>query len=160
MNSKFKKYHLISTGTFVPNFLKEDRKNNKTYDIIINDLRLKALVGIHEHEKNKKQKISINLILQAVDNLKLKEDDINNVVSYEHIVNDIKYLVNSGHVGLLETLAENISKLCFKDNRVINATIRIEKLEVFKETESVGIEIFRMKKSINKKTGKILKINK
>ena len=109
--------------------------------------------------KKKKQKISLNITLEASDNIKNTKDDINKVVSYEHIVNNIKELINSGHVGLLETLAESISEICFKDIRVLTSCIRIEKLDVFKETESVGIEIFR-KKTPTGKSGKILNIKK
>ena len=160
MTSKFKNYSPISTGAWVPENLTENKKKtNKTYNIIIKNLILEALIGIHDFEKKKKQKISLNIILEASDNIKNIKDDINKVVSYEHIVNNIKELINSGHVGLLETLAESISEICFKDIRVLTSCIRIEKLDVFKETESVGIEIFR-KKTPTGKSGKILNIKK
>ena len=101
-------------------------------------------------------------MLKASDSFKVHDDDITNVVSYEYIVNDIEGLINSGHFGLLETLAEKISKICLKDERVLNVTIKIEKLDVFKNARSVGIEIYRENKKKNslKKIGKIFKIKK
>ncbi|MAY90446.1 MAG: hypothetical protein CMN00_04600, partial [Rickettsiales bacterium] len=36
----------------------------------INNLVLKALIGIHDFEKNKKQKISISLSIKVSDDLK------------------------------------------------------------------------------------------
>lgn len=163
MNSKFKKFKAISTGSWVPeNLSKSLDKSGETYNIIIKDLKLNALIGIHPHEKNKKQKISINILIQAKDNFSNTNDDIKNVVSYENIVNDIKVLAKKGHTGLLEVLADKISLICFKDSRVINSRIKIEKLEVFKETHSVGIEIFREKenKVNSRKNQKIIKIKK
>ena len=157
MTSEYKKSNPILTGTWVPeNLAENNKKTNKTYNIIIKDLLLDALIGIHAHEKDKKQKVLINLLLKASDSFKVHDDDITNVVSYEYIVNDIELLINSGHFGLLETLAEKISKICLKDERVLNVTIKIEKLDVFKNARSVGIEIYRenKKKKSLKKIGK------
>ncbi len=160
MNSKFKNYNPISTGAWVPeNLSKNNKKINNTYNIFIKDLQLKTFIGIHDFEKDKKQRILINIELEVEENFKNLGDDIEKVVSYEHIVNDIKKLVKLGHVGLLETLAEQISMICFNDERVLIAKIKIEKLDVFKESKSVGIEILRKKNSL-KKTGNILKIKK
>ena len=146
MKSKFKKLNPISTGSWVPESVNQQSINlEKTYTILVNKLVIDALIGIHEYEKNKKQKISISLKLKANENFRNINDNIKNVVSYENIVNDIKNFINKGHVGLLETLAEEIFVICFKDKRILEAKIKIEKLEVFSETESVGIEIQRKK---------------
>ena len=163
MTSKFKKSNPILTGTWVPENLTENNKKiNKTYNIIVKDLLLNALIGIHAHEKKRKQRVLINLLLKASENFKIDDDDITKVVSYEHIVNDIEKLINSKHFGLLENLSEKIAKICLKDERVLNVSIKIEKLDVFKNTRSVGIEIYRENKKNNssRKTGKILKIKK
>ena len=86
MTSKYKKSNPILTGTWVPeNLAEKNKKTNKTYNIIIKDLLLDALIGIHAHEKNKKQKVLINLLLKASDSFKVHNDDITNVVSYEYL---------------------------------------------------------------------------
>jgi 7,8-dihydroneopterin aldolase/epimerase/oxygenase len=43
----------------------------------------------------------------------------------------------------VETLAERIAEACFRDRRVITARVRIEKLDVYADAESVGVEIER-----------------
>ena len=162
MKSKFKKLNPISTGSWVPESVNQQSINlEKTYTILVNKLVIDALIGIHEYEKNKKQKISISLKLKANENFRNINDNIKNVVSYENIVNDIKNFINKGHVGLLETLAEEIFVICFKDKRILEAKIKIEKLEVFSETESVGIEIQRKKsdKELKKRIHNILTDN-
>ena len=96
--------------------------------------------------KKKKNKISISITLDVTDNISNIEHKIDNFVSYEYIVNDIKTLLAKGHVDLLETLGEEIVNLCFQDKRILTIKLKLEKLEVFKDAQSVGIEIFREKK--------------
>ena len=152
MKKNYKNISVISTGSWVPTELNKKRKINNTYKILINELTLDAFIGIHDFEKKKKQKISVSLSLDVNDNISSIEHKIENFVSYEHIVADIKSILKRGHIDLLETLGEEIVDLCFKDERVLTVKIKLEKLEVFKETSSVGIEIFRKKKSYNNST--------
>ena len=149
MKKNFKNISIISTGSWVPTNLNKKSKIKNTYKILINDLTLDAFIGIHDFEKKKKQKIAISLSLDVNDNISGIEHKIENFVSYEHIVADIKSILKSGHVDLLETLGEKIVDLCFTDERVMTIKLKLEKLEVFKETSSVGVEIFRKKKSDN-----------
>ena len=115
----------------------------KHYEVFIKDLILPALIGIHPHEKKKLQKICINVTLMVDDRCSFAKDKIKNVVSYEKIVKGIKKILRKGHVGLIETLAEDIAGMCLSDSRVYIARIRVEKLEVFKDSKSAGIEIER-----------------
>ena len=149
MKKNFKNIFFISTGSWVPKDLNKQSKIKNTYKILINDLTLDAFIGIHDFEKKKKQKIAISLSLDVNDNISGIEHKIENFVSYEHIVADIKSILKSGHIDLLETLGEKIVDLCFTDERVMTIKLKLEKLEVFKETRSVGIEIFRKKNSDN-----------
>ena len=149
MKKNFKNISVISTGSWVPTDLNKKSKIKNTYKILINDLTLDAFIGIHDFEKKKKQKIAISLSLDVNDNISGIEHKIENFVSYEHIVSDIKSILKKGHIDLLETLGEKIVDLCFKDERVVTIKLKLEKLEVFKETSSVGIEIFRKKNSDN-----------
>ena len=149
MKKNFKNISVISTGSWVPTDLNKKSIIKNTYKILINDLTLDAFIGIHDFEKKKKQKIAISLSLDVNDNISGIEHKIENFVSYEHIVADIKSILKSGHVDLLETLGEKIVDLCFTDERVMTIKLKLEKLEVFKETKSVGIEIFRKKTSDN-----------
>ena len=147
MKKNFKNISVISTGSWVPTDLNKKSKLKNTYKILINELTLDAFVGLHDFEKKKKQKIAISLSLDVTDNISGIEHKIENFVSYEHIVDDIKSILKKGHIDLLETLGEKIVDLCFKDERVMTIKLKLEKLEVFKETSSVGIEIFRKKNS-------------
>ena len=52
-------------------------------------------------------------------------------------------ITSKGHIELLETLGEKILSMCFQDDRVLSVWMKLEKLDVFKDTDSVGIEIIR-----------------
>ncbi len=145
MKNKVKNISVISTGSWVPSNLSDEQKNPKTYKILINNLSLNASIGIHDFEKKKRQKISISLEIIVKDNIYITNHNIENFVSYEFIVNDIKKLISRGHIELLETLSEEIFAMCFKDDRIFSIKLTLEKLEVFKEANSVGIEVFRTK---------------
>ena len=145
MKNKVNNISIISTGSWVPPDLKNNISNKKNYKILINELVLKASIGIHDFEKKKKQKISLSMELEAKDNISEVHADIENFISYEVIIDKIKKLLKNGHIDLLETLAEKIFDLCFDDKRILSVNLKLEKLEVFKETKSVGIQIIRNK---------------
>jgi len=160
MVKKKKIFSVISTGSWVPSDLKDSVSKAKTYKILIDNLIVNAFIGIHEHEKNKKQRISISIIMETFDNLSKVNDCIDNVVSYELIVVEIKKLFRKGHIGLLETLGEKIVAICFKDSRILSVRLNLKKLEVFKETRSVGIEIYRENNTTGSKLSNSSKITK
>ena len=145
MKNKIKNISVISTGSWVPSDLQNQDLKFKKYKVFIKKLILDASIGIHEHEKKKKQKIAISLELDVKDNISEVKQKIENFVSYEIIIKNIKKLVSKKHIDLLETLGEKILKICFEDERIFSIKLKLEKIEVFKETDSVGIEIFREK---------------
>lgn len=114
--------------------------------VFIRDLILDSFIGIYDHEKSKPQKIQVNVDLSVIENSTDLNDDINNVVCYEKITLAIETIVKSGHIHLVETLAENIAEMNLQDPRVYCVRVRVEKLEAIKNTTSVGIEIERYRK--------------
>jgi len=110
--------------------------------IIIKDLILLLSVGIHQFEKIKKQKVKFNIEITTDPNLK---PDIKTIVNYENVINDIKKLTKKTHFELLESLSESIFDEIFKNKKVKKIKLKIEKLDIIKETASVGIEVIKTK---------------
>ena len=117
----------------------------KKYLVFVKDLILKASVGIYPKEKIRKQKVRFNISIIATDNIKTK-NDISEFVSYEDIIKNVKNVINKGHTPLIENLAQNIAEKCLINKKILRIEIMIEKLEIFKEAQSVGIKIIRMNK--------------
>lgn len=111
--------------------------------VFVRDLVLECSIGVHRHEHDTRQRVRINLDLAVPEGGRPLHDDIANVVSYEELVDGVRAVTRSGHVKLVETLAESIAAVCLKDRRVRSVRVRIEKLDVFPDATSVGVEIER-----------------
>ena len=119
---------------------KQKYKYNKK--VIIKDLILLISIGIHHFEKQKKQKVKFNIEITTDPNLK---SDIKSIVNYESVINDIKKITEKKHFELLENLSESIFDEIFINKKVKKVKLKIEKLEIIKETKSVGIEFVKTK---------------
>ncbi len=115
----------------------------RTRQVFVRDLVLPFLIGVHRHERDGKQRVRINLDLTVEDSELATDDRLANVVSYETLVDELRELAAAGHINLVETLAERVAGICLVDRRVRKARVRIEKLDVFADTASVGVEIER-----------------
>ena len=119
---------------------KQKFKYNKK--IIVKDLILLLSVGIHQFEKQKKQKVKFNIEITTDPNLK---PDIKTIVNYENVINDTKRLTKKTHFELLESLSDSIFDEIFKNKKIKKIKLKIEKLDIIKETTSVGIEVIKTK---------------
>ena len=108
--------------------------------IIIKNLVLNIFIGIHNFEKKKKQKVRFNIEVITNPFVKPNNKDLKTILNYEEIINKIKDLVKKEHHELLEDLAENIFTIIFQNKLAQKAKIKIEKLEIIKNSESVGVE--------------------
>jgi dihydroneopterin aldolase len=110
--------------------------------VFVRDLVLSARIGVYQHEKLATQRVRINLELVCTEHPAI-QDDLNNVVNYADLVEQVRAIVDEGHINLVETLADRVAQDCLVDRRVQTAKVRIEKLDVFPEADSVGVEIER-----------------
>ena len=124
---------------------KEKRNYNYKRKILVKDLIIKILVGIHNFEKKKKQRVRFNIEIVIDPNLAPDESNLNSIVNYEDIIKSIKKITNKRHYPLLETLGEDIFFRLFKDTKIKKIKLRIEKLDIIKNTSSVGIEIEKIR---------------
>ncbi len=114
---------------------------NAVRHVFIRDLVLMCSIGVYDHEHDAPQRVRINLDLTVSESH--HNDNIDHVVCYEEISNKVRDIVAGDHTNLCETLAEKIAASCLEDIRVHCARIRVEKLDVFADIASVGIEIER-----------------
>ena len=121
-------------------------KSSVKRTVFINDFIIEEIIGIHKHEKTKKQKIKFNITLDVNQNSTPDEKDIKSIVDYEKITNKLKNLTNSKKYNFLESLAEDSFKEIFEDERINSVTIKIEKPQAIKKAKSVGVEIFKTRK--------------
>ena len=112
--------------------------------VFVRDLVLDCNIGVHQHEKGRVQRVRINLDLGVWEGDGIHNDRLENVVCYEDIVTRVRAITADGHVNLAETLAERIATVCLQDPLCRSARVRVEKLDVFDDAGSVGVEIERL----------------
>ena len=121
----------------------ENNKNSINRSVFIKDFIIEEIIGIHEHEKIKKQKIKFNIVMEVNPNTIPDEHDIKSIVDYEKITQKLENLVKTKKYNFLESLAEDSFKEIFEDKRINSVKIKIEKPEAIKNAESVGVEVFK-----------------
>ena len=109
--------------------------------VLIKELILNLRLGYYDFEKEKSQKVKFSLEVDYRDKKPTNDKDLKSIVNYDKLVKLIKKLVKNKHYNFLETLAEDVFDVLFKDKRIDKITLQIEKLEIMKDCSSVGIQI-------------------
>ena len=124
----------------------EKNKSSIKRSVLIKNFIIQEIIGVHEHEKIKKQKIKFNIVINVDQNSLPNEKDIKSIVDYEKITDNLKSLTKRKKYNFLESLAEDSFKEIFEDKRINSVKIKIEKPEAVKNADSVGIEVFKSRK--------------
>ena len=109
--------------------------------ILIKELILDLKLGYYDFEKKEPQKVKFNLEVDYEDKKPTNDKDIKSIVNYGKLVKLIKKLTKNKHYNFLETLAEDVFDVLFKDKRIGKIMLQIEKLEILKNCASVGIQV-------------------
>ena len=121
----------------------DNKKSSIRRTVFIKDFIIQEIIGIHEHEKTKKQKIKFNIVVNVNQNTVPNEKDIKSIVDYEKITNKLENLVKNKKYNFLESLAEDSFKEIFEDKRINSVKIKIEKPDAIKNADSVGVEVLK-----------------
>ena len=126
------------------NIVKIDKNKslfNYEKKILIKELNLDLKLGYYDIEKEKPQKVKFSLEIDYEDKKPPCDKDSKSSGNYGRVVKLIKKLTKNKHYNFLETLAEDVFNILFKDKRIGKIMLQIEKLEILKECTSVGIQI-------------------
>jgi len=118
-------------------------RNSVKRTVFIKDFIVHEIIGIHEHEKIKKQKIKFNIVIDVNQNTIPNEKDIRSIIDYEKIIAKIENLTKIKRYNFLESLAEDSFKEIFEDKRINSVKIKIEKPDAIKNADSVGVEVLK-----------------
>ena len=121
----------------------EKNKISVKRSVLIKNFIIQEIIGIHKHEKIKKQKIKFNIVIDVDQNSLPNDKDIKSIVDYEKITDNLKNLTKRKKYNFLESLAEDSFKEIFEDKRINSVKIKIEKPDAIKNAESVGVEVFK-----------------
>ena len=113
--------------------------------IVIRDLRLEVLIGIHRREQHVPQTVSIDLDIGLPGEAVFESDRVADTIDYEQVALRIKALAASGHFRLVETLAERIARLLIDDFGARWTRVSVAKIGILPNAKFVGVSIERKK---------------
>ncbi|MEX2631113.1 MAG: dihydroneopterin aldolase [Tistlia sp.] len=122
-------------------------KGDDSLRLIVRDLDLSCLIGLHDRERGKPQRLRVNMEV-TVRPPAAYDDDFARVVDYSAVLKRVREAAAGSEVLLLETLADRIVRLCFAEPRVLAVIVRIEKLDRYADLAGLGIELERRRPGI------------
>ena len=107
--------------------------------IHIENLRLRTIIGIYDWEKENKQDVIINIIIDFDGSIAGKSDNIEDTIDYKSITKEIIDYVENGKFNLLEKIVADIGDIVMKDKRILKSTTTVDKPGALRFTDSVSV---------------------
>ncbi len=114
--------------------------------VTVRDVILDCNIGVYSLERGVTQRVRIGVEIDIAPPSHPLDEDIANVISYDYVLEGIRGIVASGHITLVETLAERIAEHCLKDRRAVCVRVTAEKLDRVPGA-ALGVEIVRRVKA-------------
>lgn len=124
--------------------------NQRMDTILVRDLRVEVLIGIHKRERHAPQVVSIDLDIGLPGETVFKSDKVSDTVDYEQVALAIGKLAASGHFRLVETFADRIAKLLLDEFKAPWCKVTASKIGILPNAKFVGVSIQR---GVDKKRG-------
>ena len=107
------------------------------------DLRVEALIGIHQRERHVGETVSLDLDIGIPGATVFKSDKVADTIDYEQVALRIRALAGHGHYRLVETLAERIARLLLDDFGAPWVKVSAAKVGILANAKLVGVTIER-----------------
>ena len=114
--------------------------------ILVRELRVEVLIGIHKRERYVAQTVSIDLDIGIPGTTVFASDKIADTIDYEQVALRIKALAASGHFKLAETFADRIGNLLIHDFKAPWVKVSVAKIGILPNAKFVGVSIERGKR--------------
>ena len=110
--------------------------------VFIRDLTFNAILGILPEERVQPQPVIINLTLITDITVAAASKNIGDTLNYAEVADAVRGLTVEGEYLLIETLVEDIAKVCLEAGADA-VSVRVEKPNAVSEASAVGVEIYR-----------------
>ena len=112
--------------------------------MFLRGLTVQARIGIHDFELQAPQRLILDIDLYVpLDDTTPQGDQIHEVVDYDFIRAVVHERIARGHIGLQETLCDDILDRLLQHTGVLAARVSTRKPDVYPDCEAVGVEVFR-----------------
>lgn len=109
--------------------------------ISLRDHIVDADIGAFEDERGVTQRLSFNLVVELFEAGRDAHDDVDQILSYDVLIDAVETALSETRLALLETLAERVAALVLAQPRAARVFVRIEKLD--RGNGALGVEIMR-----------------
>ena len=111
--------------------------------IILEDLRIEAIIGIWEWERRVRQVVSLDLEMAADVKAAAKTDAIEDALDYKQIAKRLIGCVEASEFKLVETLAETLARIVVTEFGVGWVKLSVSKPGAIEGSRNVGVRIER-----------------
>ncbi|CAJ0827217.1 6250_t:CDS:2 [Entrophospora sp. SA101] len=132
-----------SCNRFQKNFY--NMESNFNDKIIIKNLVVRIIIGVDSWERVKRQPVTINAVIRINVSQAGETDHLSHTVNYGSVCKTITQHAEESTYKSLEALADGLAKICIKEYKVPQITIRVEKPRALLHATSAGVEITRTK---------------
>jgi 7,8-dihydroneopterin aldolase/epimerase/oxygenase len=114
--------------------------------ILIRDLRVEALIGIHRRERHVAQTLSLDLDIGLPSAAVFASDRVADTIDYEQVALRIRALAAEQHYRLVETFAERVATLLTGEFAAPWVKVSVAKIGILPNAKFVGVTIERGKR--------------
>ena len=111
--------------------------------IHIRDLNARCIIGINEDERVNEQDVYLNITMHADLSKPCASDAIEDTIDYKSIKKQVFEMVEASSYFLIERLADEVSRICLRDDRVVRVDVSVDKPGALRFARSVAVEISR-----------------
>ncbi len=111
--------------------------------VLITNLRVRGIVGIHDWERVTPREIIINATIFTDTHSAAQSDDISDCVNYSNMAKKLRAHAASAARMTVEALANDLAEICLQEPKVAKVILRVDKPGAVPEADSVAVEVER-----------------
>ena len=114
----------------------------------IEGLKVDTTIGVYKWEREVKQSVIIDLVLEIKNTNSAFQDSIESAVDYTAVSDVVSNLVQSSSYLLIESLAEAIAKQILKEFAIRKVRLKLSKPSAIQSASNVSIHIERSNENV------------
>ncbi len=111
--------------------------------IFLRGLQVETIIGIHAWEQRAPRPLILDLEMGTDIRDAASSDHVRDAIDYAAVTAAVVKFVSETQVGLLETLAERLSRLLFQQFPILSLRLSINKPGAVPDVKAMGVEIER-----------------
>lgn len=111
--------------------------------LFIQELELRAIIGVHDWERTFAQRLRVDLLLGVASATAAETDDLQHAVDYSALAEQLKEAAAQSHCQLIEALAAQLAEVALAQVGVEWVRLTLHKPGALPAAKSVGIMIER-----------------